>query len=112
MQDVASQGRTPPDLGDPAFRRNAGGPVHIAILDQIVDQLSDHPAIRHTFGRLGQERDQLDARCADLGAVLHLDEEGALEAAEASDTRRAADGSLGPLDGVPVAGCELTWREC
>ena len=38
-----------------------------------------------------------------LKAFLHLDGEGALAAAAASDARRAQKAPLGPLDGVPVA---------
>ncbi len=38
-----------------------------------------------------------------LNAWLHVDEEGALAAAEASDARRAAGAPLGRLDGVPLA---------
>jgi len=38
-----------------------------------------------------------------LGAFLHLDAEGALASAAASDARRAAGQSLGALDGVPIA---------
>ncbi|MDQ1718015.1 MAG: amidase, partial [Pseudonocardiales bacterium] len=37
-----------------------------------------------------------------LNAVLATDETGALEAASASDARRAAGRTLGPLDGVPA----------
>ncbi|MFC1610169.1 Asp-tRNA(Asn)/Glu-tRNA(Gln) amidotransferase subunit GatA [Myxococcota bacterium] len=37
-----------------------------------------------------------------LGAFLHVDTEGALGAAEAADSRRSADASRGPLDGVPL----------
>jgi aspartyl-tRNA(Asn)/glutamyl-tRNA(Gln) amidotransferase subunit A len=36
-------------------------------------------------------------------AFNSFDEQGLLEAARASDARRAAGGSLGPLDGIPVA---------
>ncbi len=52
----------------------------------------------------------LDAQVARLGAVeprvqafLRIDEAGARAAATASDARRSAGQSLGPLDGVPVA---------
>lgn len=38
----------------------------------------------------------------DLGALLHLDEEGALAAARAVDTRVAAGEDPGPLAGVPL----------
>jgi aspartyl-tRNA(Asn)/glutamyl-tRNA(Gln) amidotransferase subunit A len=43
---------------------------------------------------------QLDGQ---VGAFLRVDEAGALEAARASDERRARGQSLGRLDGVPVA---------
>ncbi len=39
----------------------------------------------------------------ELGAFLHVDAEGALAAAAASDARRAAGQSLGVLDGLPIA---------
>ena len=40
---------------------------------------------------------------AKVHAYLHLTEEAALAQAEASDRRRAAEESKGPLDGVPIA---------
>src|SRR6185312_1523022 len=40
---------------------------------------------------------------ADVHAFLHVDAEGALRDAAASDERRAAGASYGPLDGVPIA---------
>ena len=40
---------------------------------------------------------------ADLGAFLHVDAQAALAAARQSDARRAAQQSLGPLDGLPIA---------
>ena len=43
------------------------------------------------------------ARDAHLNAWLHVDSEGALAAAEASDARRASGASLGRLDGIPLA---------
>lgn len=38
-----------------------------------------------------------------VGAFLRLDEDGALQAAAASDARRAQGAARGPLDGVPMA---------
>ncbi len=38
-----------------------------------------------------------------IGAYLHLTKEAALAQAAESDARRAKSGSLGPLDGIPVA---------
>jgi aspartyl-tRNA(Asn)/glutamyl-tRNA(Gln) amidotransferase subunit A len=40
---------------------------------------------------------------ADVHAFLHVDAEGALRDAAASDERRAAGSPYGPLDGVPIA---------
>jgi aspartyl-tRNA(Asn)/glutamyl-tRNA(Gln) amidotransferase subunit A len=51
-------------------------------------------------------RAHLDRIAAVDGAVhafLHVDSEGALEQARASDERRAAGQQVGPLDGVPIA---------
>jgi aspartyl-tRNA(Asn)/glutamyl-tRNA(Gln) amidotransferase subunit A len=47
--------------------------------------------------------DRITAVDADVHAFLHVDAEGALEQAAASDARRAAGAPLHPLDGVPIA---------
>src|SRR6201995_6156369 len=43
---------------------------------------------------------QVDAK---VHAFLHVDTDGALQAAKQVDARRAAGGDLGPLAGVPLA---------
>jgi len=47
--------------------------------------------------------DRIDAVDGKLKAFLHVDTEGALEAAKAVDAHRAAGDQLGPLAGVPLA---------
>ncbi len=47
--------------------------------------------------------DRIEAVDGAIHAFLHVDAEGALEAARASDARRAAGTTLSALDGVPIA---------
>ena len=47
--------------------------------------------------------DRIAATDARVHAFLHVDSDGALAAAAAADTRRAAGEDLGPLAGVPIA---------
>jgi aspartyl-tRNA(Asn)/glutamyl-tRNA(Gln) amidotransferase subunit A len=47
--------------------------------------------------------DRIAAVDGSVHAFLHVDADGALAAARASDERRAADGPASPLDGVPIA---------
>lgn len=46
---------------------------------------------------------RIEERSDEVGAFLHVMTTSALEAAAASDARRAAGKVLGPLDGIPVA---------
>lgn len=46
---------------------------------------------------------------AELGAFVHVDAEGAAEAARAAAARQAAGTRLGPLDGIPVAVKDNLW---
>src|SRR3990167_2630655 len=50
-----------------------------------------------------QHLDRIDIRDGELHAFLHVDKDGALVAAKASDERRAEGKSLGPLDGIPIS---------
>ncbi|MBI4032289.1 Asp-tRNA(Asn)/Glu-tRNA(Gln) amidotransferase subunit GatA [Candidatus Berkelbacteria bacterium] len=46
---------------------------------------------------------RIEQRDGQLHAFLYVDRDGALEAANASDERRAEGKSLGPLDGIPIS---------
>ncbi len=46
--------------------------------------------------------DRIEARNERLNAFVRIDVDGALAAARASDRRRAAGATLGPVDGVPI----------
>ena len=61
---------------------NSGQTTSVALTQHALDRIAAHAA---------------------LGAFLHIDADGALAAAAASDARRAAGQALGLLDGVPIA---------
>ena len=58
-------------------------------------QTTSEALTRHALARI--------ERHSKLGAFLHVDTEGALDAARGADARRAAGQALGPLDGLPIA---------
>lgn len=58
--------------------------------------LSSVDLTRATLARIAEQQDS-------VGAFLHVMSDSALAAATASDARRAAGTTLGPLDGIPVA---------
>jgi aspartyl-tRNA(Asn)/glutamyl-tRNA(Gln) amidotransferase subunit A len=64
----------------------AGETTSVALVQACLDRISD-----------------VDAGDEGVHAFLHVDGEGAIAAAAASDTRRAKGELLSPLDGVPVA---------
>jgi aspartyl-tRNA(Asn)/glutamyl-tRNA(Gln) amidotransferase subunit A len=47
--------------------------------------------------------DQIRSKDQDIKAFLHVDREGALQAAQAADERRKAGTPLSPWDGIPIA---------
>jgi aspartyl-tRNA(Asn)/glutamyl-tRNA(Gln) amidotransferase subunit A len=68
---------------------------------ELAESLADG---RTTSVRVTQDHlDRIAAVDGELHAFLHVDAEGALEQAAASDARREAGESLSPLDGIPIA---------
>ncbi len=70
-------------------------------LSQLAQELASGRTTSEALARLYLDRiERADAR---LHAFVSVDPQGALGAARASDARRAAGQSLGPLDGMPLA---------
>ena len=75
-------------------------PLHDLTLAQASEQLAagqttSEALVQHALAR---------AQAAhNLGAFLHIDTDGALQAARQADARRASGQALGPLDGLPMA---------
>jgi len=74
----------------------AGLTIHEAAKLLGEKKLSAQELAKAVFARIRRDEPKIHA-------YLALTEEAALEAARASDTRRAAGKSLGPLDGIPLA---------
>jgi len=75
-------------------------PLHTLTLAELSRQLAAKHVTSEEVTRAFVERTRaVEPR---VGAFLHRDEDDALAQARASDQRRAANKTLGPLDGIPI----------
>lgn len=88
----------PPDLGRPLPVRPAAhpqsGPMLRWVEEALIGTRSSEAALREAI--------KAAHGCAELGGVVHLDEQGALAQARTLDAAARAGRSAGPLHGVPI----------